>query len=102
MWQFSICRGNPTPISTHNLLKVFDPHEPFDCPQRYRERYGDRWDGYHFTWPLSGTHVVEGQESHKKRVGSVGISHVVPVCNGLVRLIDQMEHVLRKNRCDMS
>ena len=38
----------------HLHLEVFDPHEPFDCPQRYRERYGDRWDRYHFTWPLYG------------------------------------------------
>ena len=38
----------------HLHLEVFDPHEPFDCPARYREQYGDRWDRYHFTWPLYG------------------------------------------------
>ena len=38
----------------HLHLEAFDPHEPFDCPARYRELYGDRWDRYHFTWPLYG------------------------------------------------
>ena len=38
----------------HLHLEVFDPHEPFDCPQKYLEKYGDRWDRYHFTWPLYG------------------------------------------------
>jgi len=33
-------------------LEVFDPHEPFEAPQRYRDRYGDTWHGrYHYDWP---------------------------------------------------
>lgn len=35
----------------HLHLEVFDPHEPFDCPARYRALYDDDWDGVHFTWP---------------------------------------------------
>ena len=38
----------------HLHLEAFDPHEPFDCPARYRELYDDRWDRYHFSWPLYG------------------------------------------------
>ncbi|MHC4883919.1 MAG: sulfatase [Planctomycetota bacterium] len=36
----------------HLHLEVFDPHEPFDSPQRYRDMYAD--DGYEgplFNWP---------------------------------------------------
>ncbi|WP_127581694.1 sulfatase [Paenibacillus koleovorans] len=33
-------------------LEVFDPHEPFLCPQKYRDLYSDSWKGaYHFDWP---------------------------------------------------
>lgn len=32
-------------------VEVFDPHEPFDCPQEYLELYGDDWDGPEFIWP---------------------------------------------------
>jgi arylsulfatase A-like enzyme len=36
----------------HLHLECFDPHEPFACPQRYRDMYGDEWRGdYHFDWP---------------------------------------------------
>ena len=35
----------------HLHLEVFDPHEPFDCPDRYLEMYGDRWDRYLYNWP---------------------------------------------------
>ncbi|NQU44019.1 sulfatase-like hydrolase/transferase, partial [bacterium] len=35
----------------HLHLEVFDPHEPFDCPQRYRDLYEDTWDRYFYTWP---------------------------------------------------
>ncbi len=32
--------------------EVFDPHEPFLSPQRYREMFGDDWNGdYTFDWP---------------------------------------------------
>lgn len=35
----------------HLHLEVFDPHEPFDSPQVYRDLYEDEWDGYLFNWP---------------------------------------------------
>jgi arylsulfatase A-like enzyme len=36
----------------HLHLEVFDPHEPFICPRKYLEQYGDTWDGrYYFDWP---------------------------------------------------
>ncbi|MFW5788766.1 MAG: sulfatase [Spirochaetota bacterium] len=35
----------------HLHLEVFDPHEPFDSPQKYRDLYGDDWDRYLYNWP---------------------------------------------------
>jgi arylsulfatase A-like enzyme len=35
----------------HLHLEVFDPHEPFDCPDRYLEMYDDTWDRYLYNWP---------------------------------------------------
>jgi len=32
-------------------LELFDPHEPFYCPEEYRRMYGDTWDGPFFDWP---------------------------------------------------
>lgn len=47
----------------HLHLEVFDPHEPFACPQRYLDEYGDAWGGsYHFDWP-SYKKVTEGPEA---------------------------------------
>jgi arylsulfatase A-like enzyme len=38
----------------HLHLEVFDPHEPFDCPKKYRDMFGDKWDKPDYTWPLYG------------------------------------------------
>lgn len=36
----------------HLHLEVFDPHEPFVCPQKYKDLYQDTWVApYHFDWP---------------------------------------------------
>jgi arylsulfatase A-like enzyme len=32
-------------------VEIFDPHEPFYCTDKYREMYGDTWDGSLFDWP---------------------------------------------------
>jgi arylsulfatase A-like enzyme len=32
-------------------VEIFDPHEPFTCPDAYRAMYGDTWDGPLFDWP---------------------------------------------------
>jgi arylsulfatase A-like enzyme len=35
----------------HLHLEVFDPHEPFDSPQRYRDMYDDDWNRALYNWP---------------------------------------------------
>jgi len=32
-------------------VELFDPHEPFYCTDKYREMYGDTWNGPLFDWP---------------------------------------------------
>ena len=32
-------------------VEIFDPHEPFYCTDKYRDMYGDTWDGPLFDWP---------------------------------------------------
>jgi arylsulfatase A-like enzyme len=45
-------RNNHAADNWHLHLEVFDPHEPFACPRRYLEMYGDTWDrNYEFFWP---------------------------------------------------
>ncbi|MCK5803425.1 MAG: sulfatase [Lentisphaeria bacterium] len=43
--------NNHTADDWHLHLEVFDPHEPFDCPDRYREMYDDTWDRYFYNSP---------------------------------------------------
>lgn len=35
-------------------LECFDPHEPFDVPQRYKDLYADDYSGPAFDWPGYG------------------------------------------------
>lgn len=45
-------KNNHCEDNWHLHLEVFDPHEPFVCPSKYREMYNDIWDNrYHFDWP---------------------------------------------------
>ncbi len=47
----------------HLHLEVFDPHEPFVSPSKYREMYQDKWNAaYHFDWPPYRK-VEEGPEA---------------------------------------
>lgn len=36
------------------VVEAFDPHEPFDFPPHYLDRYGDDYDGPRFDWPAYG------------------------------------------------
>jgi arylsulfatase A-like enzyme len=33
------------------FVDEFDPHEPFDTPARWADRYDDTWEGDHLVWP---------------------------------------------------
>lgn len=45
-------RNNYQEDNWHLHLEVFDPHEPFVCPETYRAMYHDTWEApFHFDWP---------------------------------------------------
>ena len=44
-------KNNHTADNWHLHLEVFDPHEPFECPEKYRALYNDTWDQYFYNWP---------------------------------------------------
>ncbi|MHC4250268.1 MAG: sulfatase-like hydrolase/transferase [Planctomycetota bacterium] len=44
-------KNNHNQDDWHLHLEVFDPHEPFDAPQKYRDMYGDDYEGPFFNWP---------------------------------------------------
>jgi len=76
----------------HLHLEVFDPHEPFMCPSRYREMYDDTWsDDYHFDWPAYAP-VEEGPEAvehiRKSYCGTLTMADV-----WLGKLLDRMEEL---------
>lgn len=76
----------------HLHLEVFDPHEPFDCPQKYRDMYDDDWDRGFFTWPsyakLDPERDDEKTISHirKSYAGSLTMEDV-----WLGKLLDKMD-----------
>ncbi len=59
-------------------VELFDPHEPFTCTPRWRELYGDTWDGPLFDWP-DYTTVSESPEA---------IRHVRNCYAGLLSMTD--------------
>jgi len=54
------------------FVDEFDPHEPFDTPERYARLYDDSWQGPHLIWPpyLSGAvarGVLTQRQAHQLR-----------------------------------
>ena len=41
------------------FVDEFDPHEPFDTPPEYIERYDPKWDGPPLIWPPYGADIVK-------------------------------------------
>ena len=42
------------------FVDEFDPHEPFDTPERWATRYDDTWEGDRLIWPPYSVNTVEG------------------------------------------
>jgi arylsulfatase A-like enzyme len=59
-------------------VEIFDPHEPFYCTEKYRQMYGDTWDGPLFDWPTY-QHVAESPEA---------IEHIRKCYAGLLTMTD--------------
>lgn len=76
----------------HLHLEVFDPHEPFVCPSKYRELYDDEWDEpYHFDWP-SYAPVEESPEAVEHiRKSYAGVLTMADAWLG--KMLDQMDEL---------
>ena len=76
-------------------VEGFDPHEPFDCPREYVDRYGDDWKGPRYDW-TTYREVEEGEEAttHLRRqyAGTVSMADEY-----LGKLFDELE---RQNSFD--
>lgn len=59
-------------------VEIFDPHEPFFCPEEYRRLYGDDWTGPLFDWP----HYAEVTES------PAAVEHIRRCYAGLLTMTD--------------
>lgn len=59
-------------------VEIFDPHEPFYCPDEYRAMYGDAWNGPLFDWPRYEP-VTESPEA---------IAHLCKCYAGLLTMTD--------------
>lgn len=76
----------------HLHLEVFDPHEPFVCPKKYRDMYEDDWEApFHFDWPPYAS-VTEGDEAVKHiRKSYAGVVTMTDVWLG--KFIDKMDEL---------
>jgi arylsulfatase A-like enzyme len=74
----------------HLHLELFSPHEPFNCPSRYREMYKDTWDGrYQFDWPAYEPVTQEPEAVEHIRKCYAGLLTMVDVWLG--KLLDRMD-----------
>jgi len=74
----------------HLHLEVFDPHEPFVCPKKYRDMYEDTWDDrYHFDWPNYGPVEEEPEAVDHIRKSYAGALTMADVWLG--KLLDKMD-----------
>ena len=48
------------------FVDEFDPHEPFDTPARWADRYDDTWEGEHMVWPPYAVDAIKevGPDGH--------------------------------------
>src|SRR5579862_2446668 len=60
-------------------VELFDPHEPFQCPDEYRALYGDTWDGPLFDWPPYAR-VTESKAA---------VEHIKKCYAGLITMCDR-------------
>jgi len=88
-------RRNGRQDNWHLHLEVFDPHEPFMCPARYREMYGDAWDRpWQFDWPsYAPVAEAEGPEAvaHIRRCYAGTLSMMDHWLGRLLDLMDELD-----------
>ena len=88
------CELNHATDNWHLHLEVFDPHEPFDCPDKYRDLYDDTWNRRFFTWPpyapLDSEHDDEETVAHIRKCYA-GVLTMADIWLG--KLLDKMDEL---------
>ncbi|MFZ5825717.1 MAG: sulfatase [Bacillota bacterium] len=78
------------------MLDCFDPHEPFDPPERYRELYMQNYTGERVIWPTYGRCTLSPEELAYVR--AMYAAEVTMVDHWFGRLLDKVEELgLDKN-----
>ncbi|MDF1514151.1 MAG: sulfatase [Anaerolineae bacterium] len=70
-------------------VEVFDPHEPFDCPQVYLDLYKDDWDGPLYNW--SGYEKVEENSDAIKHLRKQYAATLTMMDEWFGKLLDELE-----------
>jgi len=70
-------------------IEVFDPHEPFDCPQEYLDRYDDDWDGPLYNW--SGYEVVDDESDATRHLQRQYAATLTMIDEWFGKLLDEID-----------
>ncbi|MBN1934201.1 MAG: sulfatase-like hydrolase/transferase [Anaerolineae bacterium] len=76
-------------------VEVFDPHEPFDCPPEYLDRYRDDWDGPLYNW--SGYEKVDRESAATKHLRKQYAATLTMMDEWFGKLLDELK---RQNAFD--
>ncbi len=71
-------------------VEAFDPHEPFDCPDEYLQRYADDWDGPLYNW--SGYDKVDGDSAAIRHLQRQYAATLTMMDEWFGKLLDEVEH----------
>ena len=73
-------------------VELFDPHEPFYCPQKYRDLYHDTWAGPQFDWPNYDI-VKESPEAveHIRKCYAALLTMTDHWCGKLFRKLEELQ-----------
>jgi arylsulfatase A-like enzyme len=70
-------------------VEVFDPHEPFDCPEYYYRLYEDHWSGPLYNW--SGYERVDEESAAQEHLKKQYASSLTMMDRWLGKLFDELE-----------
>ena len=70
-------------------VEVFDPHEPFDCPEEYLELYNDDWQGPLYNW--SGYERVDGESEATQHLRRRYAATLTMMDEWFGKLLDELE-----------
>ena len=70
-------------------LEVFDPHEPFDCPQKYLDMYDDDWNGPLYNW--SGYEKVSEDSEATRHLRKQYAATLTMMDEWFGKLLDELE-----------